>query len=171
MSTAPRKCANVSARSWCAPFPVAPQGRENGTFLILHSKKRRSYSSSSEVRNAAFSLVYISFFAVPVRASRFDSADRQTAADQLIEILHAVFQRILIHQVAAVVMRESNSLFLTAGSQPPQKSQDSLPAGQRTSPGIRGSISSTALSPKCSSMTLRLEAVRALSFLRRHSPR
>ena len=117
MSTAPRKCANAGARSWCAPFPVAPQGRENGTFLILHSKKRRSYSSSSEVRNAAFGSVYILFFAVPVKASRFDSADRQTAADQLIEILHAVFQRVLIHQVAAVVMGEGNTLFLTAGSQ------------------------------------------------------
>ena len=35
MNAASRKCANAGAWSFCASFPVAPQGRGNGTFLIL----------------------------------------------------------------------------------------------------------------------------------------
>ena len=35
MNAASQKCANAGACSFCASFPVAPQGRGNGTFLIL----------------------------------------------------------------------------------------------------------------------------------------
>ena len=42
MSSAPRTCTNANAWSFRASFPVAPQGRGNGTFLIfamlLHGK-------------------------------------------------------------------------------------------------------------------------------------
>ena len=39
LSTAPRKCANAGAWSFCASFQVAPQGRGNGTFLIFAMQK------------------------------------------------------------------------------------------------------------------------------------
>ena len=67
VSTAPRKCANAGAGSFCASFPVAPQGRGNGTFLVfamlLHSKKtpllcsrgvfdRRNYALPAQPRTS-----------------------------------------------------------------------------------------------------------------------
>ena len=61
LSTAPRKCANAGAWSFCASFPVAPQGRGNGTFLIFAMQKHGK-NNGHTIQRDCVTVIYISCF-------------------------------------------------------------------------------------------------------------